>query len=239
MSNNHSPDEEKFAAAAVKWAKANRTAIANEITRLDVSPGELNPVSVFMAGSPGAGKTEASKALAKDFPGFLRIDPDDLRERIPNYNGANSWLIQGAISRIVDCILDKAFKQNQSFLLDGTLSSYPVAEKNIQRCIDKGRDVTIIYVYQDPTLAWNFVQARELQEGRRIPPERFVDQFFRSHEVVNALKVKFAQAIKIDVLLRNIEHGHRSYHANISNLNHVVPMKFSKEQVELIANGHK
>ena len=192
-----------------------------------------------MAGSPGAGKTEASKSLAKTFPGFLRIDPDDLRQHIPNYNGANSWLVQEAVSRIVERILDKAFQQKQSFLLDGTLSSYAVAERNIQRCINKRREILIIYVYQDPKPAWNFVCARELQEGRRIPPERFVDQFFRSHEVVNALKVKFAQAITIDVLLRDVGQSERSYHANVSDLNHVVPIKYSREQVALIANTPK
>lgn len=234
-----SPEDAIFSAEAVKWAKNNRTAIANEFTHIDKYSGETNPVSVFMAGSPGAGKTETAKALAKNIQGFLRIDPDDLRALIPNYNGNNSWLVQEAVSRIVERILDKAFQQKQSFLLDGTLSSYTVAEKNIQRCIDRGREVLIIYVYQDPKLAWNFVQARELEEGRRIPPERFVEQFFRSHEVVNALKVKFAQSITIDVISRNASKTERSYHGNVSDLNHVVPIKYSKEQVELIANTHK
>ena len=48
---------------AVRWAKANRKAFAKTATSAEMFPGEKNPVAVFMAGSPGAGKTEASKAL--------------------------------------------------------------------------------------------------------------------------------------------------------------------------------
>jgi len=52
------------------------------------------------------------------------------------------------------------FKNNQSFLLDDTLSNLDVARKNIERSLRKGREVLIIFVYQEPELAWRFVQAR-------------------------------------------------------------------------------
>ncbi|MFJ2320055.1 zeta toxin family protein [Pseudomonas sp. NPDC087817] len=54
--------------------------------------------------------------------------------------------------------------------MDGTLSNIEIARKNVQRCLDKGRFVQILYVYQDPRLAWSFVRAREEAEGRRIRP---------------------------------------------------------------------
>jgi UDP-N-acetylglucosamine kinase len=136
-----------------------------------------------MAGSPGAGKTEAARALASEFGDFLIIDPDELRSLIPGYIGSNSWLVQDAVSRIVDRILDKAFQQKQSFLLDGTLSNHGIAQRNVQRCLEKNRLVQLIFVYQEPHQAWTFVQAREEAEGRKIPPQRFVDQFFGAHDV--------------------------------------------------------
>jgi hypothetical protein len=113
-------------------------------------------------------KTQASKALLSELGDFLRIDPDEFRNTVPGYDGTNSWLIRSAVSYLVQAVLDRAFKQKQSFLLDGTLSSYTVAERNIQRCIDKGRDVQIIYVYQDPKLAWDFDPA----ESGGPPPLR-------------------------------------------------------------------
>ncbi|MGU9958140.1 MAG: zeta toxin family protein [Arenicellales bacterium WSBS_2016_MAG_OTU3] len=52
----------------------------------------------------------------------------------------------------------------------------------------KGRTVQILYVYQEPILAWNFVQSREAVEGRRILPEHFIKQYFAARDVVNKLK---------------------------------------------------
>lgn len=148
---------------AIAFAKKNRTRIARELTDKSRFPPDTRPVSVFMSGSPGAGKTETSKAFLEEIgaDNVLRLDPDELRELIPGYTGANSYLFQRAVSFIVERTLDQAFKNKQSFLLDGTLASYHVAEKNIERSIRKGRPVLILFVYQKPELAWEFVEARE------------------------------------------------------------------------------
>ena len=61
------PEELKIKENAVSFANANKESIAKEITRTDVFLPEENPVSVFMAGSPGAGKTESSKNLIEKF----------------------------------------------------------------------------------------------------------------------------------------------------------------------------
>ncbi|MFM9427997.1 UDP-N-acetylglucosamine kinase [Variovorax sp. GrIS 2.14] len=230
-SQTPSPADAAVAAQATDWARDNRKRFAADFTLPTRYPGEQHPVALFMAGSPGAGKTEASKALLSELGDFLRIDPDEFRKAVPGYDGTNSWLIQSAVSYLVEAVLDRAFRQKQSFLLDGTLSSYTVAERNIQRCIDKDRDVQIIYVYQDPKLAWDFVQAREVEEGRRIPADRFVEQFFASRDVVNRLKAKFAKDIMIDVILKNTDGSSGKYHANVADLNAVAPLRHSREEV--------
>lgn len=123
-----------------------------------------------MAGSPGAGKTEASIELLAivetNGSEILRIDPDELRHKFPNYTGDNSWLFQKGVSVLVERVHDLALKQKQSFLLDGTLSNYDKAQENISRSLKRHRAVQILYVYQDPMLAWEFVQSREAVEGR-------------------------------------------------------------------------
>lgn len=224
-------EESLFEQEAIKFAKANRNAIARRIADITIFPGEEHPVSVFMSGSPGAGKTEASIELIKELGAVLRIDPDELRKEFPIYNGANSWLLQRAVTPIVERIHDLALKQSQSFLLDGTLSNYDVAERNIGRSLDKDRLVQILYVYQEPQFAWKFVQARESAEGRNIPPEQFVNQYFAARDVAQKLKVKFGQGIKIDVLLKNIDGSHRTYQANVERIDSYVPEKFTRDQV--------
>jgi len=219
--------ERKFRDEAVAFAKAHRKAIAARLTDTATYLPEESPVSVFMAGSPGAGKTEASIELVARVGGrILRIDPDDLRGELPGYCGDNSWLLQRAVSVLVDRILDRAFSQSLSFLLDGTLSHYDQAAHNIERSLRKGRAVQVLYVYQEPALAWKFVQAREALEGRHIPLDSFIDQYFAARDVVNRLKAQFGREIRVDLLQKNTDNSTRLYENNIVEIDRHVPEKY-------------
>jgi len=226
--------EERIEQEAMEYARAQKKTIARRLTDPSKFLPERNPVSVFMAGSPGAGKTEASIELLKETEGsvVIRIDPDELRSEFPGYNGSNAWLFQKAVSILVDRIHDVVLDQSQSFLLDGTLSHYDVARQNVERSLKKKRSVQILYVYQEPRLAWEFVQAREAQEGRRIRPETFVDQYFEAREVVNRLKLEFGKKISVDLLLKNNDNSSRLYQAGIDQIDHHIPEKYSRADVE-------
>ncbi|MGM8935096.1 zeta toxin family protein [Pseudomonas neustonica] len=208
------PEEQRVHDDALSYARANRTRIASELVDLSIYPDEEVPLTVFMAGSPGAGKTEVSKAfvsavennmppLPEGEAHVLRIDPDEFRALLPGYTGGNSWLFQAAVIKILEKVLDRAFKKGVSFLLDGTLSSYGVARSNINRALQKGCEVQILYVYQRPEIAWRFVQDRELIEGRNIPIDAFVTQFLAARRNVEALKREFGSALKIDLLIQS------------------------------------
>src|SRR3989338_11479614 len=175
--------------AAVEYAKTHKKEIAHELTDLTKFPADPEPVVVFMAGSPGAGKTEASERLIERFSGdghqVLRIDSDELRSRLPGYTGRNSSLFQYATSIISDRMQDAAIDQRQSYVFDGTLTNLDRARENIQRCLSRDYVVQILYVYQNPLQAWNFVVARELRDGRAVPQESFVAQYFTARENVN------------------------------------------------------
>jgi len=222
-----SPDEQLTYNAAVEFAKANRKAIARRLADTSLYPPEESPVAVYMAGSPGAGKTEASIELIANLGGqVLRIDPDELRNELPGYTGDNSHLFQRAVSTLVDRMLDTAFDQSQSFILDGTLTHYDKAVANIERALRKGRVVQVLYVYQEPAQAWAFVQAREQAEGRRIQPETFIEQYFEARQVVNRLKAHFDGAIRADLLLKNIDGSNRTYMANVDQIDSHIPEKY-------------
>lgn len=91
-----SPGELAIQKKALDFAKRNRTRICRILTDTSIYVPERQPVSVFMSGSPGAGKTESCKelvaALTEDGGHVLRLDPDDLREEFEDYNGNNSYL---------------------------------------------------------------------------------------------------------------------------------------------------
>lgn len=209
------PDEMKIAQDALTWAKKKGTkkAIARRLTDKTLYLPEENPVSVFMAGSPGAGKTESSKELIEQFPGnpILRIDADELRVEFGQYNGSNSHLFQSAVSVLVEYIHDMALRQSQSFIMDGTLHNEVKARQNIARSLKRGRVVQVLYVYQDPLRAWEFVQAREMLEGRRILAVNFIEQFLAAKATVHALKYHFGADIKVDLLIKDYSNRTRAY----------------------------
>lgn len=94
----------------------------------------------------------------------------------------------------------------------------------------------IIFVYQEPTLAWEFVQAREKLEGRRILPTTFIDQFLNSQEVVRQVKAKYGAAIKIDLLIKNNDGSTRIYHDNITDVQHHIKKKYSRTELIRLLN---
>lgn len=232
--------EDEIQQEALEFARANKKDIAKRLTNPDVYLPEENPVSVFMAGSPGAGKTEASIALINeiDGPPIIRIDPDDLREEFKAYDGTNAWLFQKGVSVIVEKIHDLALQQGQSFLLDGTFSNYEKSRDNVGRSLKKGRVVQILYVYQEPFLAWQFVEAREAAEGRRILREDFMNQYFAARDVVNRLKKEFGKDIKVDLLLKNNDNSNRMYKAGIDQIDHHVPEKYTRADIVKLLENH-
>ncbi|MDX1464825.1 MAG: zeta toxin family protein [Halomonas sp.] len=240
--------DEEITAEALAFAKRNRQRIARERTDRERFAPEEHPVSIFMAGSPGAGKTEISKEYVaaldelreEGMDGLgriLRIDPDDLRAELPGYTGSNSWLFQRAVSILVERIHDLMLKQRQSFILDGTLASLDVARKNIERSLNKDRDVQIFFVYQHPKLAWQFVCSREEVEGRNIPLDSFIRQFLDVQDVVRQIKQDFGDRVTLDMIVKNNDGANQLWEADIDSIDAYLPERYTREQLESLLVG--
>lgn len=228
------PEEKALHDAAVEYARRNRKRIAKEFANPAVYLPEEKPVSVFMAGCAGAGKTEAAIELIASFDqgdgtGVMRIDPDDFRWHFIGYNGHNSWLFQLPATILVEKIHDVALDRKQSFVFDGTLSNHEKAVTNIQRSLNRNRKCVVLFVYQKPYLAWRFTLAREAKEGRRIPLEVFVDQFFGTRDVVNRLKEQFEKDLQVDLLIKNSDGSDRAYKANVDRIQNHLHDRYDRE----------
>jgi len=212
------------------FVKKNKRLIIDRFASLEKFPPKDNPFSMFMAGSPGAGKTEFSKAfIAKSSEAdssfyAVRIDADEIKSLIPQYRGDNSDVVQSAAVLGVEKLYDYTLKHNQNVIVDGTFASYEVAFKNVKRSIDKGRVVSIFYIYQDPIVAWGFAQKREKLEGRYIPKEAFIQAFFAARENVNKIKTDFGDRVIISLIEKNkIDNSIvEKFQINIDNIdNHI------------------
>lgn len=174
------------------------------------------PITLFMAGSPGAGKTEVSKSLANKFSTkIMRIDADEIRSWCPNYTGYNAHLFQRAATKGVHILFDYAIhKRNCHLILDGTFA-YEDALNNVQRSLNKKRKVELWFIYQDPKIAWEFTIAREAEEIRRINKYVFIKAFFDSRENTKNAKVRFANNLTLNLLIKNIDNTNGKLYLNI------------------------
>lgn len=226
--------DEEIRAQAVAFAKQNKVRIAKELTDPAKYAPDVVPISVFMAGSPGAGKTEFSKSLIKILEKgkerrVVRIDGDEVRSLIQGYNGSNSHLFQGAISLIVEKMHDLVLHNKQSFVLDSTFAKYEKAADNIRRSLEKNRPVFIFYIYQKPEVAWKFTQAREVTEGRNIPKSAFIEQFLGARETVNRMSNEFGDRVVIFFVKKDFEKN---------TVENIVEIKPGRERIDEYIQKH-
>lgn len=195
-------------------------------------------IAFFMAGSPGAGKTEFSKNLIKVLKNLgknvVRIDADEVREELPKdiYTGKNSHVVQKAASRGVYKLYDHVLQKNKHFVLDGTFSDLAQSEENIRRAIKKNRLVEIWYLYQDPQIAWDFTQKREIVEGRRIRKKDFINAFFEAKNNVNIVKKKFGKKVKLNVAIKDYTNeGLEKLFLDVQSVDSHLKMKYNRKSL--------
>jgi len=239
MENNELVEQSK------SWVKANKKTIIERFVGNNSYIQDIDQFAIFMAGSPGAGKTEVSRWFIKEFiklylskaekkhpvPQITRIDPDEIREIIPGYNGANAELFQGAASLGVEKIYDYVMSKNLSVVVDGTLSNYSAAYKNIKRAVDKKRKVGVFYIYQDPIIAWDFTKKREETDGRHISKATFIESFFKARINTNKLKEDFGNKIQIFLIIKNYDNGIEKTKFNIDNIDNYLKIKYTKKSL--------
>lgn len=245
------PEEKATEEAAFEFARVNRAALAREIADTNIFAPEDYPITVFMAGSPGAGKTEISKALVEiieegdeevQVRRVLRIDPDDFRNLIPGYTGSNSFLFQRAVTKILEKVLDRAFEKRISFILDGTLANINVAKRNIDRVLGNRWVAQIMYVYQRPELAWQFVRAREITEGRNIPMEEFVRQYLAARRNIVDIRRSYGENLIVNLLVKNTDGTDGAYEGDVTadQIDDLIPETYDHlELIELLTEAEK
>ncbi|MEZ4180179.1 MAG: zeta toxin family protein [Candidatus Doudnabacteria bacterium] len=229
MRTNLNPEEKYISDKAVDFIK-NQKAILHEkfASKENYSPSRA-PVSVFLAGSPGAGKTEFSKRF---FGNPVLIDADAIREIIPQYEGYNASIFQAACALGVEKLYDYVLKNKQHVILDATFANYEKSLSNVRRSLSKSRKVEVFYIYQDPKISWDFTQKREKIEKRHVPLDVFIDSFISARENVNKIKSNFKKEIKLNLIHRNyLKIDQERYFFDIDNVDKHIPDKYSKDEL--------
>jgi len=119
------------------------------------------------------------------------------------YSGANSDIVQGGAAIGVDILYNHVLKNKYNCLLDGAFANYDIAFRNIERSLNKNRDVAIYYVYQEPNLAWEFTKKREKLEGRTVPKKIFIESFVNARRNVVKIKSIFMDKVKVYLIIKD------------------------------------
>lgn len=168
-----------------------------------------SPSAIFMAGLPGAGKTEFSKNLVNIIGGVkaVRIDMDEIASQIKGYTPEKADEFRESATRLLNGIFDRALKEKMDFVLDGTFASKNAIE-NIKRATNHGYSVKVVYIVQDPKLAWSFTKAREKVEHRSITQEGFINAYFKIIKNINEMAplLRNNGIITLDIVWKN-EHN--------------------------------
>jgi len=224
----------KDSESAKKFIKENKDLLFEKFASSKIYQPNENSISLFMAGSPGAGKTEYSKRFLERFNSkIVRIDADEIREIIPQYNGANSDVVQGAASIAVDILYSYVLRSKYDLLLDGTFAKFEIVYRNIERSINKNREVVIHYIYQDPIVAWRFTKKREKLEGRKVPKKVFIESFFNAKNNVVKIKSIFKNRVKVYLVIKDYSNNIKESYLDV-HIDSYLKTKYSKKRLNEI-----
>lgn len=217
---------------AIIFIKKNKKKLIEQFANDAICSPESNPISIFMAGSPGAGKTEFSKNFLKKIDSkIIRIDADEIKDFIPQYNKKNSSRVQGASALGVEYLFDYVLKAKKSMILDGTFADYEKSCENIERSLKRHRFTEIYYLYQEPLIAWQFTKAREELEGRIVPKTIFVDSLFKAKENAQRVKQRFGSNVKLNVVIRNYKNSLDDTYLDVDGIDRYLKLDYDEESL--------
>ncbi|HDY90449.1 MAG TPA: zeta toxin family protein [bacterium] len=227
-------EELEISKKAFDWVKKSKRKIIEIFASEKVYPKDDLPTTIFMAGSPGAGKTEFSIRLSESFKQKpVIIDADKVREHIDGYDGKKAYLFQRGATKGVHVLFDHSCHKKLNIILDGTFA-YELALQNVLRSIEIKRNIEIWFLYQDPVLSWEFTKKREIKEKRNVPKHVFIEAYLKSIENVEEAKRVFGSKIKLNIVLKNFEKGIDRLELNKDIVAPYIPKLYTSKELENI-----
>ena len=83
----HTKAEQLITNNAIAYARKTKKPFAKLETNKEIFASEKAPITILMAGSPGAGKTETAQEMLRIIGKAIHIDPDRYRDHFEDYKG--------------------------------------------------------------------------------------------------------------------------------------------------------
>ncbi len=178
--------DEEIESNALAYIKSQKHHLPNKF----LSYKNTSKKAILMAGGSGAGKSETAISISKSEKIDV-VDTDAIRKICPLYSGKNSHLFQKASARGVSILMNYLFKHDLSFILDRNFSNHYIQKRNINRAINRGYDIEIIFVYREKNVAKAYTKQRENIEGRMVPESVFETKYKNSIKTTKKILDEF------------------------------------------------
>lgn len=193
---------------------------------------------MFTAGLPGAGKTEFTKNFIEaSESNAIRLDMDEIAAKIEGYRPEIADLYRKSATTLLNEVFNTVLKRKLDFIMDGTFGS-PYAIKNIERVLRHGYSVRVVYVVQNPKIAWKFTQAREKIEHRAINIDGFVSTYFKVQENIKQILALKCDKIELDIAIKNTDNTLIDFQKDVTikEIEKIIGEKFTNETLKEYIN---
>ena len=127
------------------WKDKERVAKHEEILTdifKNAKPSEGTPEVVVLGGRGGSGKSKY-----KNKEGYVVLDSDYIKSKLPEYKGWNAGLLHREAGYVLNDAIKFAIENNISVVLDMTLGDYVKTKDRVQQFMDADYDLKAHYIH--------------------------------------------------------------------------------------------
>lgn len=215
----------------IEWAKRNKKQLVRQIVG-DVKPApkDEDPIAVFAAGIPGAGKTEFLDRLLADTPNVARIDMDEIVKLFDGYTPENYYKFRGAANIIVDETVIYCRKHKLDFILDGTFGSRRAVD-NVRSALKRHR-VVIFYVWKEPSVAWQHTKDRQLVIKRGVDKDGFIEACINIPLNLGSVREKFDDKIFFAAIKKDMKSDDFQMTRDNAEIDKLLELSYTRDNLE-------
>lgn len=151
--------------------------INEETIKKSLPKGGEPPVLTILGGRGGSGKSWFTKTKIVDKDHAILLDSDEIKARLPEYQGWNAAQLHEESGDIASMIDKRASELGLNVILDGTLNTAASIKERIGKYREGHPDYVLegYYMYASPEVATTRAMERYAAggtfEGRFVPPE--------------------------------------------------------------------
>lgn len=216
----------------IEQAKRHKKYFVQQIIgNVQPNTADENPTAVFIAGIPGAGKTEFLDHLIGDLETVVRIDLDEIVKMFDGYTPERYYDYRGAANIIVDETMIHCRRNRIDFALDGTFAS-PRAVDNVRHAL-KRHTVMLFYVWKDPVLAWQHTKDRELIMKRGIDRDGFIAAHSRIPRNLNTVRHMIANNNKaiVSAIIKDLRDNTFTMTEDSVEIDKLLDLRYTEEEL--------